>query len=72
MDANPQSDRGQRSALQLQRRGYRVGGAGESRHEAVALALFDRAHAVMFGDGLRHRLIQSSQPGRHLIGLGFP
>ena len=52
-DAQP--DRGQRRPLQLQRSRHRIGGAGERRHEAVALALLDRAHPVMGGDDIRHR-----------------
>ena len=47
-------------AATAKRAGHRVGGAGERRHEAVALTLFDRAHPVMGGDGLRHRLIRAA------------
>jgi hypothetical protein len=49
--ANPQPDRGERGALQLEGAGDGVGGAGECCHEAVTLTLFDGPHPVVFGDG---------------------
>ena len=72
VDPDPQSDRRQRGALQLQRTGDRVGGAGEGGHEAVALALFDGADAVVCGDGFRNDVIHPRHGHGHLLGLGFP
>jgi hypothetical protein len=72
MDPDAQPDRGQRCALQLQRARHRIGRASERRHKAVALALLDRAHTIVCGDDVRHRLIQTSDRGGHLAGLGLP
>ena len=72
MHSDAQPNRRQRRALHLQGRGNRIRGAGERGHEAVALTLFDWAHAVVGGDDLRHRLIQTCDGAGHLLGLGFP
>ncbi len=58
--ADPQPDRRQRRALHVQRRRQRIGCAGECRDEAVALALLDRAHAVVGGDDGRHDVVEPS------------
>ena len=44
----------------------------ERDHEAVALALLDRAHAVMGGDRVGHRLVEARDGGGHLVRLGLP
>ena len=49
---DPQLDRRQIRPLQLQRACHRIAGPGERGDEAVAFALFDRAHAVVLGDEL--------------------
>ena len=46
-----------RRPLQLQGSRHRIGGAGERRHETVALTLLDRAHPVMGGDNIGHDLV---------------
>jgi hypothetical protein len=50
MHPDAQPDRCQRRALHLQGRGHRVRCAGERGHEAIAFALFDRAHPVVSDD----------------------
>ncbi len=50
MHPDAQPDRGQRRPLQRQRARHRVATRGERGHEAVTLALFERAHPVMGGD----------------------
>ena len=72
MHSDAQPDWRQRGALQLQRRRHRIRRAGERRHEAITFALFDGAHAAVFSDGFRHRLIEPSHRGRHLLGLALP
>ena len=69
-DAQP--DRCQRRPLQLQRAGHRIRRPCERHHETVALTLLDRAHTIVGGDDLRHRLIQTSDGHGHLAGLGLP
>ena len=53
VDPDAQPDRRQRRSLQVQRAGHRVGGAGESDHEAVALALLNRADSITGGHDVR-------------------
>ena len=72
VDPDAQPDRGQRCPLQVQRTSDRVGRAGESDHEAVALALLDRADSITGGDDVQHHLIEARHSGGHLIRLGFP
>ncbi len=69
---NPDPDRGQRRPLQCQRTSNRVRCTGERGHEAVALALFQRAHPAVSGERCVHRLVEQRQRGGHLFGLGFP
>ena len=72
MHADTQPDRRQRCALQLQRTRHRIAGTRERDYKAIALALFDRAHAVMGGDDLTHRAIEPRDGGRHLLRLRLP
>ena len=72
MHPDAQPDRGQRRPLQLQGSGHRVGRAGERRHEAVALALLDRAHTVVRGDDITDDVVESRDRARHHLGLGLP
>ena len=72
MHADPQADRRQRRALQLQRTRHRVSGPRERHHETVALALLHRPHPAIGGEQIRQRLIQPRERRRHLLGLGLP
>ncbi len=72
MHADAYPDRSERRPLQRQRARHRIRGPRERGHEAVALALLDRTHPVISGDGLVHRPVQQRQRGGHLLGLGLP
>ena len=72
MDADAQPDRGQRRLLQIQGTQNGIAGAPERDHETVALALFDRPHPVVGGDGVGDGLIEARESGGHLLGLGLP
>ena len=50
MHPDAQPDRRQRRPLQLKRARHRISGTRKRDHEAVALALLDRAHTAMGGD----------------------
>ncbi len=63
--------RGQRT-LGLQRRRHRVGRARERRHDAVALALFQRPHTTMAAHRIRQQRIMRRHSLGHRIGLRLP
>ena len=72
IDPDAQPDRRQRRPLQIERGGHRVGRASERDHEAVTLALLDRANPIMGGDDIRQHLIQARHSNGHHVRLGFP
>ena len=45
--------------------------ARPTRHETVALALFDRPHPVVGGDDVGDGLIEARESGGHLLGLVY-
>ena len=53
-------------------RSHGVGRAGERDHEAVALALLDRAHTITGGDDVQQHPIQARYRSAHLVRLGLP
>ncbi|OBI37586.1 hypothetical protein A5709_14325 [Mycobacterium sp. E1386] len=57
MQADPETDRRKHRELQPQRKRGGIAGTGEGNNEAVTLTLFHRAHAVVGGHQLRHRLV---------------
>ena len=69
MYADAQPDRSQRGPLQRQRAGHRVAGARERGHEAVALALLDRAHPVMAA--MASSTVRFSNPSAAVIASGW-
>ena len=58
--------------LQLERAGQSVGRPAERGHEAVALALLDRAHAAVAADAVGDQLVIGRHRDRHGLGLVLP
>jgi hypothetical protein len=72
MHSDAQPDRGQRCPLQHKCTRDRVAGTGERDHEAIALALLDRAHTAMGGDDIGEGAVEVRDRGGHHLGLGLP
>ena len=72
VQADAQSDRGERCTLQLQRTCHCVARTGERDDETVALALLDGTGTVVRGGRIGHRRVEACHGGGHLVGLVFP
>ena len=72
VQADPQLDRCQRSALQLEGACHGIAGSGECDHEAVAFTLFDGSDPMVGADDGGQGGVQPGYRGGHLFRLGLP